>query len=122
VGLALAVGGAGALGAVARYLTDLVVQARSRSDFPVATLIVNLAGSFVLGMVAGLALTNAGSATAKAVVGTGFCGGLTTWSTASWVTLRLAQEGDAAAAVRFTLANLFGSLALGGVGLAIFLR
>ena len=122
MGLALAVGGAGAAGAVARYLTDAAAQRGAKGVFPLGTLAVNLVGSFVLGVVAGLALAHAGSTTAKTVIGTGFCGGLTTWSTAAWETVRLAQEGETATAVRFTLINLFASMAVGGAGLAVFLR
>ena len=77
MGLALAVGGAGAAGAVARYLVDSWVRRRTRTVLPVGTLIVNVAGSFVLGVLAGLAITHAGTTTVKTVVGTGFCGGLT---------------------------------------------
>lgn len=121
MGLALAVSGAGALGAVARYLTDVALRRRG-SGFPLGTLTVNLFGSFVLGVVTGLALTHAGSTTARTVIGTGFCGGLTTWSTAAWETVRLAEEGETATAVRFTLINLFASMAVGGAGLAVFLR
>src|SRR5207302_6610554 len=77
--LALAVGVAGAVGAIARYLLDGAVQDRSSGIFPYGTLTVNVAGSLVLGFLAGYTLSHAGGGTAKTVVGTGFCGALTTW-------------------------------------------
>lgn len=122
MGLAVAVGGAGAFGAVARYLVDSAVQRRRREPFPLGTLLVNLVGSLVLGLLAGLALTHAHSTTARTVIGTGFCGGLTTWSTAAWETVRLAQDGTTATSVRFTLVNLVGSFAIAAAGLLVFLH
>ena len=118
----VAVGLAGAIGAVGRYLIDAAVQDRTAPAFPFGTLTVNVVGSVILGVVAGVALHHAGAATTRAIVGTGFCGGLTTWSTASWETVRLAEEGSTKAAVTFTLVNLAASLTAGGVGLAIGLR
>jgi CrcB protein len=122
VALWVAVGLAGAIGAVGRYLIDAAVQDRTGRVFPFGTLTVNVVGSVILGMVAGVAITDAGAATTRAIVGTGFCGGLTTWSTASWETVRLAEEGSTKAAVNFTLVNLAASVAAGAVGLAIGLR
>jgi CrcB protein len=113
---------AGAIGAVGRYLIDAAVQDRTGRVFPFGTLTVNVVGSVILGVVAGVAINDAGAATTRAIVGTGFCGGLTTWSTASWETVRLAEEGSTKAAVTFTLVNLAASLAAGAVGLAIGLR
>jgi CrcB protein len=56
------------------------------------------------------------------VVGTGFCGALTTWSTASWETVRLIEEGAARSALAFTVYNLLASFAAGAVGLVVFVR
>lgn len=78
------------VGAPLRYLTDRAVQARHDSVFPWGTFVVNVAGCLVLG-----ALTGAGSALPEPVftlLGTGFCGGLTTYSTFSYETLRLVQQ------------------------------
>lgn len=94
-----------ALGAPARYLTDQAVQARAGAVYPWGTLTVNVVGSFLLGLVAGWP---AGPGLA-ALVGTGFCGALTTYSTFSYETLRLLEGGSRPAA----LVNVVGSVATG---------
>ncbi|WP_236795255.1 fluoride efflux transporter CrcB [Amycolatopsis sp. GM8] len=78
------------IGAPLRYLTDRLVQARHDSLFPWGTFSVNLVGCLILGGLAG-----AGSALPSpelALLGTGFCGGLTTYSTFSYETLRLVEQ------------------------------
>ncbi|MBQ0897548.1 fluoride efflux transporter CrcB [Micromonospora sp. U56] len=101
--LLIAVGAA--LGAPLRYLTDRAVQARHDSLLPWGTLTVNMAGSLLLGV---LLAVPAGPAV-TALVGTGFCGALTTWSTFGYETLRLARAG----ARRHALANVLLSVAAG---------
>ena len=76
-----------ALGAPLRYLVDRALQTRHDSAFPRGTLTVNVTGSFALGFL--LALPAGPVVTA--LVGTGFCGALTTYSTLSYETLRLTQ-------------------------------
>ena len=119
--IALAVGVAGGIGAVARYLLDGAVQDRTAGLFPFGTLTVNVIGSFILGILAGVVLRHTGSAHLKAVVGTGFCGGLTTWSTVSWETIRLAEEHAATLAVRYLMVTLAANLLAGGIGLVLVL-
>jgi CrcB protein len=115
------VGLAGGVGAVARYLVDGAVQERTSGLFPFGTLTVNVVGSLILGGLAGWVLSGAGSAQVRNVLGAGFCGGLTTWSTASWEAIRLAEEGGVGSGARYTLANLGVSLVAGAAGLALFL-
>ena len=106
--LALAVGACGGIGAVLRYLTDGAVGDRISGPIPCGTLTVNAVGSFVLGLVAGLVWYHGVSDHWRLVVGTGLCGGLTTWSTAAWETVRL-TEGRL---YRQALIATFGGMAL----------
>jgi CrcB protein len=76
---------AGAVGALARYLLSGVVQQRIDTDLPVGTLVVNLAGAFLIGVVAGIDDLQS-SAT---LIATGFLGGFTTFSTWMIETIRL---------------------------------
>ncbi|MBT2478521.1 CrcB family protein [Streptomyces sp. ISL-94] len=82
-----------AVGAPLRYLTDRAVQARHDAVFPWGTLVVNAAASLALGALAGAALAGASSARLDLLLGTGLCGALSTYSTFSYETLRLAESG-----------------------------
>ncbi|MPZ86241.1 MAG: fluoride efflux transporter CrcB [Actinophytocola sp.] len=78
------------VGAPLRYLTDRAVQNRHDSLFPWGTFSVNLAGCLILGGLAGAGL--ALPTPLFALLGTGFCGALTTYSTFSYETLRLVEQ------------------------------
>lgn len=95
------------VGAPLRYLTDRAVQSRHDTVFPWGTFTVNVAGSLILGMVAGVA--GAASQHEQLLFGTGLCGALTTYSTFSYETLRLAEDG----AGFFAVANVVGSVVAG---------
>ena len=99
---------AGALGSVTRFVVDSTVKARFAPTLPWATVSINVSGSFVLGVLAGLVLFQDTPEVWQAVLGTGFCGGYTTFSTASVETVRLAQARRHGAA----LTNLLGTLGL----------
>jgi CrcB protein len=112
--LALLVGLGAAFGAVARYVVDQAVARRrggrlSASTVPAGTWVINITGSFVLGLLAGLATHHGLSTDVVAIVGTGVCGGYTTFSTFSYETVRLMEEGSGLVA----LVNLGGSLVAG---------
>ena len=79
----------GAVGAPARYLTDRAVQRRSNGVFPWGTLCVNVIGSLVLGVVAAAVYAGSAPEGVLTLVGTGFCGALTTFSTFGYETGRL---------------------------------
>ncbi|MGH4030113.1 fluoride efflux transporter CrcB [Actinomycetota bacterium Odt1-20B] len=104
------------VGAPLRFLADRAVQARRDSVFPWGTFTVNVAGSLVLGLVTGAVAAGAGSSGLQLLVGTGLCGALTTYSTFSYETLRLAESGArfyaAANAVASVVAGL-GAVLLG---------
>lgn len=110
--LLVAIGGA--VGALGRYLVDRGVAARIDAVLPWGTLAANLAGSALLGGLAG-----AGTALPDPVwhlAGIGFCGALTTWSTFGYETLRLLESGARRYAVfnvALTLSAGLGAAALG---------
>ena len=81
------------VGAPLRYLTDLFVQRRHDSVFPWGTLVVNAAGSLLLGAVAGASAATGGPHWVLVLIGTGFCGALTTFSTFGFESWRLAESG-----------------------------
>lgn len=99
----------GAIGAPARYLIDLYVREWTRTDFPWGTMAVNAIGSLVLGMLAGAAAGGVLPGWVLTLAGTGFCGALTTFSTFSYETVRLAENGQ----WRSAALNVLGSLAVG---------
>ncbi|MER7583707.1 fluoride efflux transporter CrcB [Kitasatospora sp. NPDC097691] len=97
------------VGAPLRYLTDRAVQSRHDSVFPWGTFTVNVVGCLILGTVTGAVAAGAASSRVQLLLGTGLCGALTTYSTFSYETLRLAGTG----AGRYALANVAGSVAAG---------
>jgi fluoride exporter len=97
----------GALGALGRFRVAAAVTARRPSDFPFGTFVVNLTGGFVLGLLVGV---GAGD-DALLVLGTGFLGGYTTFSTWMVEAQRLGESGE----WPFVWLYLFGSM---GAGLA----
>jgi fluoride exporter len=100
---------AGAAGALLRYEVELQVRRRLGPDFPWGTLLINVSGAFVLGLLTGLAAGHGISAGVLTVIGTGLLGAYTTFSTFTFDTVVLAERGRFAAA----LGNLGASLALG---------
>ncbi|MDT7789799.1 MAG: fluoride exporter [Pseudonocardiales bacterium] len=100
-----------ALGAPARYLLDRFVQSRHESDFPWGTLTVNVVGCFLIGFFVGTAW--------MPLLGVGFCGGLTTYSTFSYETVKLLETEK----YRLAMLNVLVSVALGvsaaALGLAL---
>ena len=90
--LLVAVGAA--VGAPLRYLTDRFIQARHDTIFPWGTLMVNVAGSLIFGVLMGLATAGRLDPAILSLLGPGFCGGLTTYSTFGYETLRLAEDGS----------------------------
>jgi CrcB protein len=98
-----------AIGAPLRYLVDRTVQARHDSVFPWGTFAVNVTGSLILGLLAGGAVARAVSPDVIAILGTGFCGALTTYSTFGYETVRLLEER----APLLALLNAAGSVVAG---------
>jgi CrcB protein len=120
VTFALGVAAAGGAGALCRYLVDGAIQQRRRGPFPMGTLVVNLSGALVLGLVVGLAGSRPGGlAEARTLLGAGFDGGFTTFSTLMFETAALLRDGARRYALGNLLANLLGSLLAVAAGLAV---
>ncbi|MEV6600208.1 fluoride efflux transporter CrcB [Actinoplanes sp. NPDC051346] len=101
-----------AVGAPLRYLTDRRLRAWRDSRFPWGTLVVNVAGSLLLGFLVGLPVSPA----LAALLGTGFCGALTTYSTFGIETLGLARAGDRFLAAAYALGSVLAGLGAASVG------
>lgn len=112
--LLVAVGAA--VGAPLRYLVDRAVQARHDSVFPWGTFSVNVVGSFLLGLLTGAVPAHGG---VMALLGTGLCGALTTYSTFGYETLRLFAARDRGHAVLNVVASLAAGLGAAFCGLAV---
>ena len=83
---------AGGMGAALRLILDGLIRARVKSTYPVGTTVINITGSFLLGLITGLATSQLIAHHWQLVVGTGFLGGYTTFSTASFETVRLIED------------------------------
>ena len=110
---------AGGVGAATRFVVDGLIRAHWRGVLPLATMLINVSGSLVIGLLNGAAFFHGLGPTWLVVTATGFCGGYTTFSTAMVETVRLVQSDE----WRWAVANAFGTLVLclaaaaAGVGL-----
>ena len=114
----IAVLAAGALGAVARYLVSRFFAPRP-GDFPWAVLVVNVVGSAIGGAALGMAQAGLLSADARLILLTGFCGGLTTFSTFSVETIQLVMEGKARSAIASVALNLVLGIGVAALAYAL---
>lgn len=118
IGLLVAL--AGGLGAVVRFLVDAAVGGRARRfGMPLGTVVVNVTGSFLLGLLTGWWATHTADPGVRLVLGTGFLGGYTTFSTASYETVKLAGEGRWVASAVNGLGVLVLAVLAAGCGLAL---
>jgi CrcB protein len=105
----------GAVGAVVRYLVS--AWSHQRFTFPYGTLVVNVVGSFVVGFLAGLAAGADGLPDwVRALIGTGFCGALTTYSTFGFETVHLGRTGGWRQASINVAATLGAGIGAAGLG------
>jgi CrcB protein len=108
---------AGAAGTGARYLIALWAAQRFGSAFPYGTLIVNLAGCFLVAAVMQASLALSWPATARSAITIGFLGGLTTYSSFNYETTRLLEEGSPGIAAVNALSTIGGAFAAGWLGM-----
>lgn len=108
----------GMIGAPLRYLTDRAVQARHGTAFPWGTLTVNIMGCLILGVLTGAVAAGAASSHVQLFLGTGLCGALTTYSTFSYETLRLAESGARLHAMANVLVSVGAGLGAACAGVA----
>lgn len=101
----IGIGLLGGVGAIARFALDGTVSDLVGRDFPFGTLVVNLSGAFILGLVFGASI----GSNAYRLIGTGLIGAFTTFSTWTFESHRLGEDGQ----LRAGIANLVVSLALG---------
>ncbi|HTW98828.1 MAG TPA: fluoride efflux transporter CrcB [Acidimicrobiales bacterium] len=115
----LCVAAGGLVGAPARLAADRFVADRVETDLPLATFVINVSGSFLLGLLTGLDLAGHLPEAIRALVGTGFCGAYTTFSTWSYETVSLIESGNLLKAAANALGSLIAGLAAAGLGIAL---
>ena len=115
VGVALA----GSLGAVVRFVVDSALRARSGSSLPWPTVLINVTGSLLLGILAGAVLFHDAPTAMLTIAGVGFCGGYTTFSTTSVDSVRLIVARRYAAAAAIAFGTLATTLVAAAAGLAL---
>ncbi|MCQ1946622.1 MULTISPECIES: fluoride efflux transporter CrcB [unclassified Arthrobacter] len=108
---------AGGVGATVRFVIDGLIRAHLKTRFAWATTIINVSGSVVLGLLTGLTIEHFVSTDLSIVIGTGFLGGYTTFSTASYETVQLIKEGRYGASFISGIVMLVLSVAAAVLGL-----
>jgi fluoride exporter len=111
----IGVGAFGAAGAYARFSVAAAVTARRPGAFPFGTFAVNLTGGFALGVLTGLGVAG----DALFVLGTGFMGGYTTFSTWMVEAERLGEDGELGLSAAYLLGSMVAGLAATGSGWAL---
>jgi fluoride exporter len=117
--IALLVCAAGGLGAAIRLVLDGLIRTRIRSTYPVATTIINLTGSLLLGLLTGLASGHLLPESWQIIAGSGLLGGYTTFSTASFETVSLVEDRRYLAATLNGLGALLVCTGAAAAGLII---
>ena len=109
----------GGLGAATRFVVDGAVRSRWPRTFPVATLVVNVSGSLLIGLLVGAQLHHGFEPWWFVAATVGFCGGYTTFSTAMAETVRLMQDGELWRATLNAVGSLLLCLAAVALGIAV---
>jgi len=117
----LLVGAGGCVGSVVRYLTVISIDKRLGSVFPFGTIAVNLVGSFILGFLIALLMKKDGTNAEqwKLFLGTGFCGGFTTFSAFALENFNLLQQKSPGIALLYIFFSLAGGILAVWAGLTL---
>lgn len=115
----LLLGLAGGLGAGTRFVVDGLVRSKIRTALPVGTIAINVTGSLLLGLVAGAVIVHPAPVELQAIAGTGFLGGYTTFSTASFETVRLIQSRRTGLALLNGIGTAVAAVGAAAAGLAL---
>ncbi len=108
----LLVGAGGFIGSIARYLTSFALDKRLNAVFPYGTMTVNLLGSFLLGLILAVAIKKTGNHMDewKLFLGTGFCGGFTTFSAFAFENFNLFEQKLVGTAFLYIIISLIGGI------------
>ena len=109
----------GGAGAATRFFLDEWARGRWSTRLPMATIAINVAGSLIVGILAGAMASQAIPATTSTVMATGFCGGFTTFSTSMVETVRLAQAAAYRRSAFTAIATLTTTVAAAALGVAL---
>jgi len=110
----------GAIGTLARYGLQGFVQIRTGGTFPYGTLLINLSGCFLLGMVGQLTLNRLVIPPEwRVAIAVGFFGGYTTFSSFGWETAKMLEDGEWVPATTYVIASVVASLLLSVAGIRI---
>jgi len=107
------VGLGGMIGTILRFLVGTVIR---NTQFPLATLVVNLSGSFLIGLFMGWYLRQAIGSDGKLLLVTGICGGFTTLSALSWENWQLLQDGKYGLLIGYSLITVIGGVGCVALG------
>jgi CrcB protein len=110
---------AGALGAPLRLVVERAASTRWAGAFPIGTFLVNVTGSLALGVVVGLTASGTFDADTRTIVGTGFLGAYTTFSTYAYEAVRTNEGGCRLVAAAYALGSIVAGGAAAAVGLAL---
>jgi len=123
ISLVMIVGAGGFLGTIARFLAVQFIDSRISSNFPLATLVVNLSGCFLIGLIYGLYGLNANEQTLgrnwKFFLTTGFCGGYTTFSAFALENFMLLEQKMIPPSLLYVIISVVAGIAATWIGIFI---
>lgn len=112
---------AGGVGAGLRFMVDGLIRARARTALPVGTMLINITGSLLLGLLTGLVASHYTDTDVGLILGTGLLGGYTTFSTASFETVRLIQARRTGLAILNAAGTMLACVLAAAAGVAVTL-